>query len=251
MWTLRTLISHPGLDRFPSTALSLFDLAALLSDSISEDVRKQLSYRDAAKPVDDDRCTFIFGSTPPSDGWLILTQPVNAILHGQAEASSQAHLPTMNASPSQHGGQFQQTTGSGGLQRSSSQQQSSPAGQSPNFGRTFSHLGQGQKMAPQQLQRMGSNGQGGPSTQLQQMQQMQSLAQQRNMQASHSQQQRMPINQGQSPTTGKVANAKQSKVEMRHVPFTLNRWEVLPECGSNAMGNETAVSLSLFGARKV
>jgi hypothetical protein len=35
------------------------------------------------------------------------------------------------------------------------------------------------------------------------------------------------------------------------VPFPLRRWELLPDQGNNASGNDTAISLSLFGARKV
>lgn len=251
MWTLRALISHSGLDSFPSTARSLFDLAALLSDSISDDVRRQISQRDAARPIDDDRCAFIFGSAPCPDGWLSLTQPVNAVSYGQTDYSPQAHPQPHNASPSQHAGQLQPMVGPGGLQRSSSQQHSAQPGQSPSQSRTFSQYAQPQKMLPQQLQRMASNGQGGPSAQPQQMQQMQNMAQQRNVQPSHSQQQRMPTTMSQSLTGGKAGTPKQGKAEMRQVPFTLNRWEVLPECGSNAFGNETSISLSLFGARKV
>ena len=44
---------------------------------------------------------------------------------------------------------------------------------------------------------------------------------------------------------------KSDKVEMKPVPFALNRWEILPESGVNPAGNETAINLSLFGARKV
>ena len=251
MWTLRALISHPGLEPFPHTARSLFDLAALLSDSISDDVRRQLTHRDGAKPMDDDRSAFIFGSIPPPDGWLSLTLPMNPASNGQTESFPQAQPQPLNTSPAQQPGQ--QVAGPGGIQRSLSQQHVPPSGQSPGQTRTFSHYSQPSKMLPQQLQRMASNGQGGPSTPLHQMQQMQSLAQQRNMQPSFGQQQRtaVPPNQPFTAGTGRAATNKQDKAETRHVPFALNRWEVLPECGSNTLGNETAISLSLFGARKV
>jgi len=249
MWTLRALISHPGLEPFPSTARSLFDFAVLLSDSISDEVRKQLSIQDAAKPVNDDRCAFIFANAPPPDGWLSLTKPVNATPNAQAGSSPQAQPQPSNASPSPYPGQSQQMPGPGAVQRSSSQQHVPGSAQSPGQTRTFSHYTQNTKMLPQQLQRMASNAPGGSSAQLHQMQQMQNMAQQRNVQMG--QQQRTPVTQSQSLTAGKVAATKQDKAELRHVPFTLNRWEILPECGSNALGNETAISLSLFGARKV
>lgn len=35
------------------------------------------------------------------------------------------------------------------------------------------------------------------------------------------------------------------------VPYPLRRWELLPDQGNNASSNDTAISLSLFGARKV
>jgi mediator of RNA polymerase II transcription subunit 12 len=35
------------------------------------------------------------------------------------------------------------------------------------------------------------------------------------------------------------------------VPFPLRQWELLPEQGNNSSGNDTAISLALFGARKV
>jgi mediator of RNA polymerase II transcription subunit 12 len=258
MWTLRALISHHGLDHFPSIARSLFDLAALLSDNISDDVRKQLSHQDAVKPVDDDRCSFIFGRAPPPDGWLTLAKPVNAVSNGQMGSSPQTQSQPLNASPSQYSGQSQQMTpGPGGLQRSVSQQNVPQSVQSPGQTRTFSQYSQPSKMLPQQLQRMASTAQGGPSTQLhqmqqvQQVQQMQNMAQQRSTQPSLGHQQRMSVTPNQSIAVGKAAGKKQDKVEMKHVPFALNRWEILPECGSNALGNETAISLSLFGARKV
>jgi mediator of RNA polymerase II transcription subunit 12 len=35
------------------------------------------------------------------------------------------------------------------------------------------------------------------------------------------------------------------------VPFPLRQWELLPEQGNNSSGNDTSISLALFGARKV
>ncbi|KAF2691505.1 hypothetical protein K458DRAFT_381358 [Lentithecium fluviatile CBS 122367] len=254
MWTLRALIAHSGLDAFPPTARSLFDVATLLSDSISDDVRKQLARLDIAKPVDNDRCAFIFGSTPPPDGWLSLTKPVNAASSAQAASSSQTQPQQPKASPSQYHGQPQQNPGPGpgALQRSLSQQHLQQPVQLQGPTRSYSQYSQPSKMLPQQLQRIASNSQSGQATQLHQLQQMQALAQQRNIQqAPLGQQQRTTAPSTLSLSTGKASAVKQEKADMRSVPFAVNRWELLPECGGNPFGNETAISLSLFGARKV
>jgi mediator of RNA polymerase II transcription subunit 12 len=252
MWALRTLIAHSGLDSFPSTAKSLFDVATLLSDSMSEDVRKQLAQWDIANPADGDRCTFIFGSLPLPDGWVDLTAPVNSTSSGQADSSPQAQSQPASTGLAQYPGQPQhpQSIGPGTLQRSMSQQHLQQPMQSQGQLRTYSQLPQQSKMLPQQLQRMGSHGQSGQPTNLQQLQQMQALAQQRNVQPSLNQQQRTYMASAQSLANGKIGGVKHEKVEMRPVPFALNRWEILPESGSNMLGNETAISLSLFGARK-
>lgn len=241
MWTLRDLIAHPGLERFPITARSLSDLATLLSDSIADDVRRRLVQVDTAKPVDDDHCAFIFGRTSPPDGWLSLTQPTTTPSTAHMGSSPQ----TSNAGVQQYSGQGQPSAGIGSLQRSVSQPLPHQSVQGHNQTRTFSQYSQASKVLPQQLQRMGTNGQTSHS-----MQQMHSSGPQRNMAAAAVQAQRAGgLNQGLGNGV-KTAAAKQELAELRQVPFTVNRWEVLPECGSNSLANETAISLSLFGARK-
>jgi mediator of RNA polymerase II transcription subunit 12 len=44
---------------------------------------------------------------------------------------------------------------------------------------------------------------------------------------------------------------QQDKAEVRPMPFVLRRWEILPDPASIAGGNDTALSLGLFEARKV
>jgi mediator of RNA polymerase II transcription subunit 12 len=261
LWTLRTILSHSCIASSPATAVFVFDVTTLLSDSISEDVRKHLAKLDTSKSMSDARCAFIFGASSSTDAWLSLMQPVASPSVAWVAAPSPQVLPqATNTAQGQWQGQHQITPVSGPMQRTSSQHTYQQQMQSQAQARAYSHYQQhipGQKMFPQQLQRMGSNGQGvGNMMHLQQQQQqMQALAQQRQMQpASTQQQQRAAATsspQQQQQTIGAKSNvAKQDKVEMKQVPFTLNRWEILPESGGNPVGNETAISLSLFGARR-
>lgn len=263
LWTLRVLSAQTSLEPFPSVVQYILDVTTLLSDSASDDVRKHLARLDLAKPAGMPSCAFAFGSIPPPDGWLSLTKPVTTPLNAQAVSTaspqSQPQSASSNQSPYQSLQQQQQQHGGspGPLQRSMSQQHFQQQLQSQAQARSYTQYpqhAQSHKMLPQQLQRMVSNGHSGQATQLQQlqqMQQMQAYAQQRNTQVSSSQQQRAAAMASQTPATGKVGVVKQEKVEMKSVPFGLNRWEVLPESGGNPLGNETAISLTLFGARRV
>lgn len=61
------------------------------------------------------------------------------------------------------------------------------------------------------------------------------------------------LSQGQnlSQSQGQGALGRAEKVEVRPMPFLLRRWEILPDPASNAGGNDTALSLGLFEARRV
>jgi mediator of RNA polymerase II transcription subunit 12 len=260
LWSLRLLLTQPALEAHPSLAQYVFDVASLLSDAVSEDVRNHLARLDMAKPVDDARSAFLFGSTPSPDGWLALARPV--VSPTTSAAASQVTLsPAPQSTPSTHTPSPQQpfqTTPSPAptLQRSQSQHQQQPQGQQQNHNRMFSQYPQHpsnthqNKMMAQFQQRMASPG-GQNTNQLQQLQQMQAM-QQRSTQPSPVQMQRQqsqsspgPGNQAQKP-----GMQKQEK-EMRTIPFAVKRWEILPESGGNPQANETAISMTLFGARKV
>lgn len=107
-------------------------------------------------------------------------------------------------------------------------------------------------MLPAQLQRTPS-GQATPAplTPMQQMQQMQ----QRAMQPSpvYSQRSTPAAGQGQGQAGAQPPGKLQLKQEkeIRHYPFVQPRWEILAESSGNPTGNETAINLSLFGARRV
>lgn len=262
LWSLRLLFTHQGLSTSPALAEYVFDVAMLLADNVSDDVRNQLAKLDAAKSLDDPRCRFLFGSTPTRDGWLALAKPIASTAASQPTSSPQQPPQQTNQSPSQQQHvQDQQNHPSGAvpLQRTLSQQQQQQLlSQSQNQSRMhaqYSQHPQANKMLSQ-LQRVasgaGQNTQQSQLQQMQQMQQMQSLAQQRGTQPSPVQMQRQPMPPSQpSNRTAKSSMAKQEVREMRTVPFALKRWEILPESGGNPAGNETAISLALFGARKV
>lgn len=88
---------------------------------------------------------------------------------------------------------------------------------------------------------------------MQQLQQMQGLAQQRAMQPSpaYSQRPTPAASQGTATNTGLGKLQIRQEKELRHYPFVQPRWEILAESSGNPNANETAINLSLFGARKV
>lgn len=55
----------------------------------------------------------------------------------------------------------------------------------------------------------------------------------------------------QPPSQRSGTQAGQQKSFNPPVPYPLRRWELLPDQGSTTGGNDTSISLSLFGARKV
>ena len=72
--------------------------------------------------------------------------------------------------------------------------------------------------------------------------------------ARHQQQQHLQQHSMQRPGATPLPQRQQlqQRPEMtKPIPFPLRRWEILPDPTSNAGGNDTAISLSLFGARKV
>src|SRR6478609_5546513 len=101
MWNLRNLLTHPHLQGFPSTTQYIFDVSVLLSDHISEEVRKNLVSSTSTKSSYDSRCAFIFGLEPHEDGWLGLTRSL------QRASSPQRQTPASNPAQPQIQGQQQ------------------------------------------------------------------------------------------------------------------------------------------------
>ena len=74
---LKALIVHPTLEVYPRIAEHIFDVAVILSDLLSDDVRIQLARTESATYTDDPRCVFLVGSAMPVDNWLVVTKPVS------------------------------------------------------------------------------------------------------------------------------------------------------------------------------
>ena len=236
MWNLRNLFTDPHMEAFPSTTRYIFDVAVLVSDHISEDVRKSFISPTCVKCCRDSRCSFVFGPVTQYDGWLGLTKSVGPTTNMQNSSSSQQVASPVQPQMQNYG------AGTPASQRSSGQQQ----------GRAFAYPQQQQshKLLSQQLQRLGSSGQNNQSSQMQQMQQMQAMAQQRQVPSIGGQLQRVPATQMSPSTTAKNSSGRQERKDIKPTPYSLSRWEILPESGGNVGGNETAISLTLFGARR-
>ncbi|KAH6620139.1 hypothetical protein C7974DRAFT_363490 [Boeremia exigua] len=254
MIALKSLIVHPTLEVYPRIAEHIFDVAVVLSDLLSDDVRIQLARAESAAYADDPRCLFIVGPTTLLDGWLVLTKPLQPT---QNPASSQLQPPT--SVQNQH--QFPQmpsSTAPTPQQRYLSQQQqrqqqmqAQQAQQMRSYPQYTQHTHPQNKMLPAQLQRTPSNQPTPtPLQQMQHMQHMQSLAQQRATQPSPVQSQRPSLAAGgPGAPTGKLPVAQPK--EFRQFPYAQPRWEILAESSGNPNANETAINLSLFGARRV
>lgn len=253
MVSLRSLITHPVLEVYPRIAEHVFDVAVVLSDLLSDDVRIQLAHAESGSCSEDPRCAFLVGSTTPIDGWLVLAK---SVVQPQNLASSQAQTPS--SVTNQH--QVQQMPSSGAptpqqryfnqQQQRQQQMQAQQAQQMRSYPQYSQHTHPQNKMLPAQLQRTPSNQPNPtPLQQMQHMQHMQSLAQQRATQPSPVQSQRpTPAAGGSGPTTGKPL-AVQAR-EVKQFPYTQPRWEILAESSGNPNANETAINLSLFGARR-
>ncbi|KAF2653975.1 hypothetical protein K491DRAFT_717612 [Lophiostoma macrostomum CBS 122681] len=259
LWSLRLLFTHPVLDNHPVILEYIFDIAVFLSDSISDDVRNHLIKMNTAKPTDEPRCAFLFGTPSTFDGWLALAKPLAPTSSAQSTATAQQPVQQNNNAPGQQPpfyNQQLQSPGSAALQRSSSQQHQQQQMHAQNQNRMYPQYPQHpqQNKTLSHFQRMASNSNGNHSQlqQMQQMQQLQGLAQQRSAQSSPLQMQRQPGQPSQAGNTqaGRPGAARQDKPEIKTLPYALKRWEILPESGGNPAGNETAISLSLFGARR-
>jgi mediator of RNA polymerase II transcription subunit 12 len=261
------LITLPFLELYPSITEHIFDVAVVLSDHLSDDVRNHVARLESVKNTSDLRCHFVLGTAAHIDGWLVLTKPVNHPLNTQP--SSQPSTPMASPYPSP---QLASSGPSTPQQRYFSQQQqqrqqlqqAQQAQQMRSYPQYPQHSMQQNRGLPAQLQRS-SSGQAPHSSlqQMQHMQQMQGLAQQRATQPSpvHSQRPTPAASQNNmggpvggnasanKPQTGASHNGQQR--DIRQYPFVQPRWEILAESSGNPNLNETAISLTLFGARKV
>jgi mediator of RNA polymerase II transcription subunit 12 len=166
---LSVIITHPSLHAFPSLTQLAFDIAAIFSDELSDDMRQELTKVVFTRPADC-RLSFLFGPFAHPDAWL---------------GTVSACTTFTNSSQSRPSGQL-------------------PAGRPQFHTGTHSHMA---ARVPAHIQ---------PQQQRQQQ-----------------------------------GGQKQAQQVARPLQGPLRRWEILPDPTSNAMGNDTALSLGLFGARKV
>jgi mediator of RNA polymerase II transcription subunit 12 len=274
MGALNALLSHTTLELYPSITEHVFDVATIISDYVSDDVRIHTARMESAKATDSPRCHFILGVAAPVDGWLVLTKPINLVANPQPSSQPSTPITQSQASPYQspqltaatpatpHLRYFNSSQQQQQQQQQQQRQQMQQAQQMRSYPQYPQHSMQSNRQLPAQLQRAPSyQASPSPLQQMQHMQQMQSLAQQRASQPSpvHSQRPTPAVGQGVGggPVGGNATlsklqtpNAGQQR-EFRQYPFVQPRWEILAESSGNPNLNETAINLSLFGARKV
>lgn len=266
LWLLRCLFTHPALQCHPTTTEHAFDAAAYFSDDLPDDLRAHLAKLDAARPTPDPRSAFVFGSQPALDGWLGLvtlsagttanpsagttaaaaaSNATSTSLQSQAQSQSQYHTPAQRPPSPMLRSLSQQGQQKLLLQQQAQQKASGGGGGGATSGTGGAH----QQQQPPQLQRFATTQGQSPQPGSVSVQQMQQLAAQRSASASPMQGQSQNLSQSQSQGQGTLGRVE--KVEVRPMPFLLRRWEILPDPASNAGGNDTALSLGLFEARRV
>ena len=266
---LQALLTSPTLELFPSIAEHIFDVSVVLSDRITDDVRIQMASLDRAKVTESTRSHFVIGAVAPIDGWLVLTKPVTLPLNPQAFAQPSTPTPTHSQPSPYQSPQTAPSVPATPQQRYFNQQQqqrqqmqnAQQAQQMRSYPQYQQHPMQSGRQLPPQLQRTPSyQNSPSPLQQMQHMQQMQSLAQQRATQPSPVHSQRSTPAASQGSMGGPVGGGSMSKMqtpfanqqrEVRQYPFVQPRWEILAESSGNPNLNETAINLSLFGARRV
>jgi mediator of RNA polymerase II transcription subunit 12 len=264
MIALEALLTHTTLVLYPAIVEHVFDVAIILSDHISDDVRIHIARLESTRATECPRSHFILGVAAPVDGWLVLTKPVN--LPQSSPQPSTPNTAQNQASPYQSPHLNSSTPATPQQRYYNQQHQQRQQVQQAQQMRTYPQYPQQSippnRQLPAQLQRTPSyQSSSSPLQQMQHMQQMQGLAQQRASQPSpvHSQRSAPAAGQGGAggPVGGTTAlskmqasHANQQK-EMRQYPFVQPRWEILAESSGNPSLNETAINLSLFGARKV
>ncbi|SMR64665.1 unnamed protein product [Zymoseptoria tritici ST99CH_3D1] len=211
--SLCALLIHPKLQTQTSLLEYIYDVASALSDSLQDTVLSNLAKN---VPTKDPRLASILGSTANPDAWLAIVSNPSGSMTGAAQGAR------------------------AGLMRSAS-----------GVGTSASGLGI-QQLSPQQMQQAQFTGRPLP---LNQQQGQAAHLQQAQMQAA----QRSPGQQF-SPSFAKPGGAVGGSVrsvasgsggETKIAPYPLRRWEIMSDATPVVGGNDTSLSLGLFGARKV
>jgi mediator of RNA polymerase II transcription subunit 12 len=266
---LQTLLVHTTLELYPAIVEHVFDVASVLSDYISDDVRNHTARFENTRTADFSLSDFILGVSAPVDGWLVLTKPVNLPSNPQTLSQPVTPIATQTQASPYQSPQLAVSNPATPQQRYFNQQhqqrqqlQQQQSQQSRTYPQYPQHAIQPNRQLSGGLQRTPSfQGSASPLQQMQQMQQMHGLAQQRATQPSpvHSQRPTLATSHSVAGGTGAVSVASNKlqtsyttqQRESRQFPFVQPRWEILAESSGNPNLNETAINLCLFGARKV
>ncbi|KAK7513265.1 uncharacterized protein IWZ02DRAFT_493580 [Phyllosticta citriasiana] len=273
IWILRSYLLHPELRPFQATTEYALDVAATLSDDLPEEARNQLCKMESQRPSGDARIAWLLGRTDKSNdmAWLGLVTPIYGT--NQASSSSTISGPAQPSHQHQHqarGGLLAQQAGYPHSPMPQYQNQHAMH-QQQGFWQARHHHQPYPPFASQHQQRPlhsfpglptqgGSVGfavGGGSSTSP------------------------MPPASSTTPVPGtpsasasaspfQGASASAAGVEYtKPVPFHLRRWEILPDtsvgsgsggasgaagpggASNGAAGNDTSLSLTLFGGRRV
>jgi mediator of RNA polymerase II transcription subunit 12 len=267
---LKNLLTHATLELYPAIIEHVFDVASILSDYVSDDVRNHTARFENTRVEDSSLSDFILGVSAPVDGWLVLTKPVNLPSNPQTSSQPPTPMTTQTQASPYQSPQLAVSNPATPQQRYFNQQhqqrqqlqqvqQAQQSQQSRTYPQYPQHAIQPSRQLSGSLQRTPSFQ--GSASPLQQMQQMHGLAQQRATQPSpvHSQRPTIATSQGVSggpgginPTLSKLQTSYTTQQrESKQYPFMQPRWEILAESSGNPNLNETAINLCLFGARKV
>jgi mediator of RNA polymerase II transcription subunit 12 len=215
--TLCSLLIRPALQLHNSLLEYIHDVASTLSDSLPDTILSNLAKNITTK---DPRLSNILGCSPNPDAWLaIVSNPTLATMMG--------------------GGQ-----GLRGLARNG---QPGPTG--------LGIGGSGHQLSPQQIQQAQFSGRPLPPQHPLLQQQQQQILQQQQQQAMQSQM--TSPQQGSSAATfvktsgGVGVLGGLPRGEVKVAPFPLRRWEIMSDATPVVGGNDTSLSLGLFGARRV
>lgn len=252
---LRALLVTPELQQHLVTLEYVFDVAAYFSDDLTDELRIQFSKLELSKGQADPRTAFIFGASPSPDGWLGLISPQlanNGSSSGpQLTSLSSVQVTTGPPSRTQSPVTPNPINRPQTPQQRAMPQQRQPPGQQQRFLSQAQMQMQPQSHAPSRDFHQQQN----PAYNYHHQQQQQQLPQSHGVPAPTAQTQSQSQAQQQmpTPTTTPAAQSFQQvgKQEIRPVPFTLRRWEILPDSAASGAGNDTALSLTLFGARRV
>lgn len=222
LWVLRSFLVHPRLQQNLDQLVYAFDVAALFTDGTNSPTNFLHTPQDADQTTDLNdtvraQLSKLSSTKPPH------TPMTNFLFYTAPSPDAWLGLVSPHLASNQSG-------------------TPNPLPQTPNTPTRVNAVGTPNR--PITPQSTAGTPTGAPP-QPQQQQQQQQPPPQRMMPGQQQQQQQAQL----------TLQQMQAKHDLRPVPFVMRRWEILPDPASGATGsgtvNDTALSLSLFEARKV